>query len=189
MSTVLDTTRTQAFAEQALDVRLRCGGCACDTVVAANRRFHGPHVCQPCRGRREHCRCRTRRRIRHCEARRDDGANRRLAPPVIDALPAAGLFGLFTPRAPGGLEIDPVTFARVVEEVSTFDSAAGRAFQINTGAWWTSRMSAEGVAELYADGPDRRHSLLPSGLKKCRVATESPGAVRWRAPSMIHVGR
>jgi alkylation response protein AidB-like acyl-CoA dehydrogenase len=62
--------------------------------------------------------------------------NRRLAPPVIDALRAAGLFRLFTPRGLGGLEIDPVTFARVVEEVSTFDSAAGWAFQVNTGAWW-----------------------------------------------------
>jgi indole-3-acetate monooxygenase len=80
--------------------------------------------------------------------------NRRLAPPVIDALRAAGLFRLFTPRALGGLEVDPVTFARVVEEVSAFDSAAGWAFQINTGAWWTSRMSPQGVAELYADGPD-----------------------------------
>ncbi|HEV3484050.1 MAG TPA: acyl-CoA dehydrogenase family protein, partial [Vicinamibacterales bacterium] len=80
---------------------------------------------------------------------------RRLARPAIEALRAAGLFRLFTPRALGGLEIDPVTFARVVEEVSTFDSAAGWAFQAgNTGAWWTSRMSAEGAAELYAGGPD-----------------------------------
>ena len=80
--------------------------------------------------------------------------NRRLPPQVVDALRATGLFRLFTPRALGGLEIDPVTFARVVEEVSTFDSAAGWAFQVNTGAWWTSRMSPEGVAELYAEGPD-----------------------------------
>ena len=81
--------------------------------------------------------------------------NRRLAPPVVDALRAAGLFRLFTPRALGGLEVDPVTFARVVEEVSRFDSAAGWALQAgNTGAWWASRMSPEGVADVYADGPD-----------------------------------
>jgi alkylation response protein AidB-like acyl-CoA dehydrogenase len=89
---------------------------------------------------------------RHAETTERD---RRLAPPVLEALRAAGLFRLFTPRALGGLEIDAVTFARIVEEVSTFDSAAGWAFQAgNTGAWWTSRMSPDGVAELYADGPD-----------------------------------
>src|SRR5262245_17068958 len=81
--------------------------------------------------------------------------DRRLAAPVIEPPRAAGLFRLFTPRAHGGLELDPVTFARVVEEVSAFDSAAGWAFQAgNTGAWWTSRLSPAGVAELYADGPD-----------------------------------
>jgi indole-3-acetate monooxygenase len=81
--------------------------------------------------------------------------NRRLATPVIDALRAAGLFRLFTPRALGGLETDPITMARVVEEVSRIDSAAGWAFQAgNTGAWWTSRMAPAGVAELYRDGPD-----------------------------------
>jgi alkylation response protein AidB-like acyl-CoA dehydrogenase len=79
----------------------------------------------------------------------------RLARPSLDALRGAGLFRLFTPRALGGLETDPVTFARVVEEVSRCDSAAGWAFQAgNTGAWWASRLPAEGVAELYADGPD-----------------------------------
>ena len=101
--------------------------------------------------------------------------NRRLAPPVIDALRAAGLFRLFTPRALGGLEIDPVTFARVVEEVSTFDSAAGWAFQANTGAWWTSRMPAEGVAELYAEGPDL---LMAASFSPPQRADEVPGGYR-----------
>jgi alkylation response protein AidB-like acyl-CoA dehydrogenase len=81
--------------------------------------------------------------------------DRRLARPVLEALQGAGLFRLFTPRALGGAEIDPVTFARVVEEVAAFDSAAGWAFQAaNTGAWWASRMSREGVSELFASGPD-----------------------------------
>jgi alkylation response protein AidB-like acyl-CoA dehydrogenase len=116
--------------------------------------------------------------------------DRRLARPVIDALRAAGLFRLFTPRALGGLETDPVTFARVVEEVSTFDSAAGWAFQVNTGAWWTSRMSPEGVAELYADGPD---PMMAASFAPPHRAEEVPGGYRitGRGPlaSTIHDSR
>lgn len=116
--------------------------------------------------------------------------NRRLAPPVIEALRAAGLFRLFTPRALGGLEIDPVTFARVVEEVSTFDSAAGWAFQVNTGAWWTSRMSPDGVAELYATGPDL---MMAASFAPPHRADEVPGGYRitGRGPlaSTIHDSR
>ena len=101
--------------------------------------------------------------------------DRRLARPVIDALRAAGLFRLFTPRALGGLETDPVTFARVVEEVAAFDSAAGWSFQINTGAWWTSRMSPEGVAELYADGPDL---IMAASFAPPHRAEGAPGGYR-----------
>jgi alkylation response protein AidB-like acyl-CoA dehydrogenase len=116
--------------------------------------------------------------------------NRRLAPPVVDALRAAGLFRLFTPRALGGLEADPVTFARAVEEVSTFDSAAGWAFQVNTGAWWTSRMSPEGIAELYADGPDL---MMAGAFAPPHKAEEVAGGCRitGRCPlaSTIHDSR
>src|SRR5688572_31458411 len=101
--------------------------------------------------------------------------NRRLAPQVVDALRAAGLFRLFTPRGLGGRELDPVTFARVVEEVSSFDSAAGWAFQVNTGAWWTSRMSPDGVAELYADGPDL---MMAASFAPPHRADEVPGGYR-----------
>ena len=116
--------------------------------------------------------------------------NRRLALPVVDALRTAGLFRLFTPRALGGLEIDPVTFARVVEEVSTFDSAAGWSFQVNTGAWWTSRMSPEGVAEMFADGPDL---MMAASFAPPHRAEEVPGGYRitGRGPlaSLIHDSR
>jgi alkylation response protein AidB-like acyl-CoA dehydrogenase len=124
---------------------------------------------------------------RHVETTERD---RRLARPVIDALRAAGLFRLFTPRALGGLEIDPVNFARVVEEVSTFDSTAGWSFQINTGAWWTSRMSPEGVAELFADGPDL---MMAASFAPPHRAEEVPGGYRitGRGPlaSTIHDSR
>jgi indole-3-acetate monooxygenase len=117
--------------------------------------------------------------------------DRRLAPPVLEALRAAGLFRLFTPRALGGREIDPVTFAHVVEEVSTFDSAAGWAFQAgNTGAWWTSRMSPAGVAELYADGPDL---MMAASFSPPHRVDEVPGGYRLtgRGPlaSTIHDSR
>jgi indole-3-acetate monooxygenase len=102
--------------------------------------------------------------------------DRRLAPTVVEAVRAAGLFRLFTPRALGGLEVDPVTFARVVEEVSTFDSAAGWAFQAgNTGAWWTSRMSPEGVGELHADGPD---VMMAASFSPPHRAEEAAGGYR-----------
>jgi alkylation response protein AidB-like acyl-CoA dehydrogenase len=101
---------------------------------------------------------------------------RRLARPVVEALRNAGLFRLFAPRALGGLEIDPVTFACVVEEVSTFDSAAGWAFQAgNTGAWWTSRMSADGVAELYGAGPDL---MMAASFSPPHRADPAPGGYR-----------
>jgi alkylation response protein AidB-like acyl-CoA dehydrogenase len=98
---------------------------------------------------------------------------RRLAAPVLDALRGAGLFLLFTPRALGGVETDPITFARVVEEVATFDAAAGWVFQAGaTGAWWTSRMAPAGVAELYAGGPDL---MMAASFNPPHRTVEVPG--------------
>jgi alkylation response protein AidB-like acyl-CoA dehydrogenase len=81
--------------------------------------------------------------------------NRRLARPVIDAMRATGMFRMFTPRALGGLEVDPISVARVAEEIASFDSAAAWALQAgNTGAWWAARFPDAGVAEFFAGGPD-----------------------------------
>jgi alkylation response protein AidB-like acyl-CoA dehydrogenase len=102
--------------------------------------------------------------------------DRRLARPVIDAMREAGMFRMFTPRALGGLETDPVTLARVTEEIAGFDSAAAWAFQAgNTGAWWAGRMTPEGIEEIFADGPDllmaasfappHRADVVPGGYK------------------------
>jgi indole-3-acetate monooxygenase len=44
---------------------------------------------------------------------------------VVDALRDAGVFHLLAPRAVGGAETDPLTFLRVVEEVSYADGSAG----------------------------------------------------------------
>ena len=80
---------------------------------------------------------------------------RRLSRPVVDAMREAGLFRMLTPRSLGGLEVDPVTFGRVMEEVSRYDSAAGWAIQIgNSVDWWCCRLPDEGAEELYADDRD-----------------------------------
>src|SRR4029450_2926464 len=50
---------------------------------------------------------------------------RRVARPVPDAMRQAGLYRMARSTAFGGLEIDPVSMFRVVEEGARHDSAAG----------------------------------------------------------------
>ena len=121
----------------------------------------------------------------HADAAERD---RRLARPVLEAMRDAGLFRMFTPRALGGLETDPVTVARIAEEVGRFDSAAGWALQAgNTGAWWVSQLPDAGVDEVFADGPDL---LMAASFAPPHRAEEVPGGYRFtgRGPlaSTIH---
>ena len=76
---------------------------------------------------------------------------RRLSRPVVQALVEARMFQLFLPRSLGGLEVDPVTTARVIEELSTFDSVAGWAIMLNSNAFFACRLSKEGIEEIYGN--------------------------------------
>jgi alkylation response protein AidB-like acyl-CoA dehydrogenase len=74
---------------------------------------------------------------------------------LLSAMKSAGLFRMWTPRAFGGLEMDPVGVMQVVEELSRLDSAAGWNLQLSTGivpffAWFPD----EGVDEVWRDTPD-----------------------------------
>src|SRR5574342_1230899 len=48
---------------------------------------------------------------------------RRLSQPVLDALFAAGMFRLLLPRSLDGGEVDPATFAAVIEEFAKADAS------------------------------------------------------------------
>jgi alkylation response protein AidB-like acyl-CoA dehydrogenase len=55
----------------------------------------------------------------------------------------------------GGLELDPVTMFRVVEEVARHDSAAGWNLQISTAVnWFLAWLPDESATEILADQPD-----------------------------------
>ncbi|HET9705847.1 MAG TPA: acyl-CoA dehydrogenase family protein [Vicinamibacterales bacterium] len=102
---------------------------------------------------------------------------RRLARPVLQAMRDAGLFRMFTPRTLGGLETDPITAARVAEEIASVDSAAGWALQAgNTGSWWAGHFPESGVAELYAGGPDL---IMAASFAPPHRAESVPGGYRF----------
>jgi alkylation response protein AidB-like acyl-CoA dehydrogenase len=85
----------------------------------------------------------------------EDESNRRLSPPVVTALRNAGFFKLFMPQALGGAEADPVTAARVVEEVARHNTAAGWSLMVaNTGYPMIVRLPDEGISAIYGDNPD-----------------------------------
>lgn len=85
----------------------------------------------------------------------EDENNRRLSRPVIDALRKAGFFRLFLPKSLGGLEADPVSTAKVIEEVARHHTAAGWSLMVaNTTTWWGGRLPEKGIEEIYQSGPD-----------------------------------
>jgi alkylation response protein AidB-like acyl-CoA dehydrogenase len=74
---------------------------------------------------------------------------------VINALRNAGFFKLYLPKSLGGLEADPVTTARVVEEVASHNTAAGWSLMVgNTTTFIGSRISEQGVGEIFGNNPD-----------------------------------
>lgn len=84
-------------------------------------------------------------------------AQRHLSPPVVEALSQAGLYSLARPTALEGLEVDPLTLFRVLEEVARHNSAAAWNLSMSVGghlflAWF----SDDGVAEILQYHPQPR---------------------------------
>jgi len=76
-----------------------------------------------------------------------DEQNTRVSEPVFKALRNAGLYKLFLPASLGGLEIDPLTVAKLVERVAHYNPAAAWSIMVaNTSNWIAKFLPAE-VAE------------------------------------------
>src|SRR5688572_7795343 len=111
---------------------------------------------------------------------------RRLSRPVVDALAEAGLLRMYVPKSLGGLEVDPLTCARVCEEISRFDSAAGWLLMVaGVTDWFCSRLPDGGVDLLYADGPD---AIVASAIHPPMQATEVDGGYRISGRSPLASG-
>ena len=106
----------------------------------------------------------------------DAERNRRISREVLAALREAGFFRMLLPRSLGGLEVDPLTCALVVEKIAAADSAAAWTLQAgNTGAWWSARLPKKGVEEIYGADPS---ALQAAAFHPPQRAVEVPGGFR-----------
>lgn len=112
--------------------------------------------------------------------------NRRVPAAVIQAMKDVGLVRMMTPKSLGGLELDPVTSARVFEEVARFDSAASWIWQAaNSGDFYCARLPDIGAEEIYANGADTMMALCVH-LPMTAAATE--GGYRVSGQSQLGSG-
>ena len=81
--------------------------------------------------------------------------NGRLSVPVVRALKEVGFYKLYLPKSLGGLEADPVTVAKVVEEVAKHNTAAGWSLMVaNTTLNFVGRIPEKGIEEIFGPGDD-----------------------------------
>jgi alkylation response protein AidB-like acyl-CoA dehydrogenase len=79
----------------------------------------------------------------------------RLPPALVEQLRAAGFYRMVIPRALGGLEVDPLTYLRVVELLAEGAGSVGWNLANNSiGQLVTLGLPDEGVHEIYANGAD-----------------------------------
>ena len=79
----------------------------------------------------------------------------RLPPALVEQLHAAGFYRMVIPRALGGLQVDPLTYLRVVELLAEGAGSVGWNLANNSiGQLVTLGLPDEGVHEIYAHGAD-----------------------------------
>jgi alkylation response protein AidB-like acyl-CoA dehydrogenase len=80
---------------------------------------------------------------------------RQLSRKTVNALREAGFWKLYLPKSLGGLETDPITTAKIVEEVARHNTAAAWSLMVaNTTTWWCGRLNEKGIKEVFQFGPE-----------------------------------
>ncbi|MFI5130193.1 MAG: acyl-CoA dehydrogenase family protein [Chitinophagales bacterium] len=85
----------------------------------------------------------------------DEENNGRLSSSVVNTLKEAGFYKLYLPKSLGGVETDPLTTAKVIEEVARHNTAAGWSMMVgNSSHTVGSRLPEKGIEEIFSDGYD-----------------------------------
>src|SRR5271156_4781645 len=107
----------------------------------------------------------------------------RLPQALVEQLRAAGFYNMVIPRALGGLEVDPLTYLRVVELLAEGAGSVGWNLANNSiGQLVTLGLPDEGVQEIYARGADTiiAGTAVPGGGKATPVAGGYRVSGRWQ---------
>jgi len=79
----------------------------------------------------------------------------RLSGDTIETLKKSGLYKLFLPSSLGGLEADPVTTAKLIEQISHYNAAAAWSVMVaGASAWWCKYLPAEAVEEIFTQSSE-----------------------------------
>ena len=109
------------------------------------------------------------------EHRSNFDRDRNLPSVLIEAMRQAGFFRLWLPRALGGVELDPLGFLAVTEELSRQDAAVGWCEAIPAGAARLAGAMPEAAAREIFDGG---RCILAGALNPSGRAVASPGGYR-----------
>jgi len=108
---------------------------------------------------------------------------RRIPPALVEQNRDAGFYRMVVPRALGGIEVDPLTYLRVVELAAEGDGSTGWNLANNAiGQLIALSLPDDGVSEIFAAGPDTiiAGTAVPGGGRAVEVEGGYLVSGRWR---------
>ena len=120
----------------------------------------------------------------HVEADEQTG---RISKLVVNELQKAGLYRLFLPTSLGGLETDPVTAAKLIEQVALYNASAAWSVMVaNASNWWSKCLTSEAVKEIYSNS---QHAFNAGTFASPLMATRVKGgySITGQTPLCSHV--